>query len=259
MKHFKLTSNFITNTFGTKLFQLQLNIDCKFGKKGDLGGYVEKVEILQGEDAWLYKDASACGDAIIRGGEIRGGVIWGGEIRGGVIWSGVIRDGVIWSGVIWGGVIWSGVIFGGEIKGGEIRGGEICGGVIRGGEIRGGVIRGGVIWGGVIWSGVIKGGVIWVGVIRAGVIRGGVIFGGEICGGVIWKTPLQFCSGRHYAIVSQPGWLKIGCKQFTFDYWGDNFKKIGEDEGYSEIEIIQYKIIIEMAKKFGDDCFKKIE
>lgn len=164
MKHFKLTSNFITNTFGTKLFQLQLNIDCKFGKKGDLGGYVEKVEILQGEDAWLYKDASACGDAIIRGGEIRGGVI-----------------------------------------------------------------------------------------------RGGVIFGGEICGGVIWKTPLQFCSGRHYAIVSQPGWLKIGCKQFTFDYWGDNFKKIGEDEGYSEIEIIQYKIIIEMAKKFGDDCFKKIE
>ena len=204
MKHFKLTSNFITNTFGTKLFQLQLNIDCKFGKKGDLGGYVEKVEILQGEDAWLYKDASACGDAIIRGGEIRGGVIWGGEIRGG--------------------------------------------------EIRGGVIRGGVIWGGVIWSGVIKGGEI-----RGGVIRGGVIFGGEICGGVIWKTPLQFCSGRHYAIVSQPGWLKIGCKQFTFDYWGDNFKKIGEDEGYSEIEIIQYKIIIEMAKKFGDDCFKKIE
>ena len=204
MKHFKLTSNFITNTFGTKLFQLQLNIDCKFGKKGDLGGYVEKVEILQGEDAWLYKDASACGDAIIRGGEIRGGVIWGGEIRGG--------------------------------------------------EIRGGVIRGGVIWSGVIWSGVIKGGEI-----RGGVIRGGVIFGGEICGGVIWKTPLQFCSGRHYAIVSQPGWLKIGCKQFTFDYWGDNFKKIGEDEGYSEIEIIQYKIIIEMAKKFGDDCFKKIE
>ena len=189
MKHFKLTSNFITNTFGTKLFQLQLNIDCKFGKKGDLGGYVEKVEILQGEDAWLYKDASACGDAIIRGGEIRGGVIRGGEIRRGEIWSGVI-------------------------KGGEIRG---------------------------------------------GVIRGGVIFGGEICGGVIWKTPLQFCSGRHYAIVSQPGWLKIGCKQFTFDYWGDNFKKIGEDEGYSEIEIIQYKIIIEMAKKFGDDCFKKIE
>ena len=219
MKHFKLTSNFITNTFGTKLFQLQLNIDCKFGKKGDLGGYVEKVEILQGEDAWLYKDASACGDAIIRGGEIRGGVIWGGEIRGGEIRGGVIRGGVIWDGVI-----------------------------------RDGVIRGGVIRGGVIWSGEIKGGEI-----KGGEIRGGVIFGGEICGGVIWKTPLQFCSGRHYAIVSQPGWLKIGCKQFTFDYWGDNFKKIGEDEGYSEIEIIQYKIIIEMAKKFGDDCFKKIE
>ena len=49
MKHFKLTTNTKVNVFGTTLFQVQLNIDCKWGKAGDLGGHVEKEENISGK------------------------------------------------------------------------------------------------------------------------------------------------------------------------------------------------------------------
>lgn len=61
-KYFKLTSNSKVNELGVTLFQIELIIDCKWGKKGDLGGWVEK-------------------DSNIYGGEIHGGVIYGGVIH----------------------------------------------------------------------------------------------------------------------------------------------------------------------------------
>jgi len=193
MKKFELTTN-TKIKYGRTFIQIKASISFEtiFGKvkKGDLGGWVEKEQSL-GDDCWIWPNAEAFSDAVIRGGviwggEIRGGEIWGGVIRGGEIWGGVIRGGVIWGGVIWGGVIRGGVIWGGEIRGGEIWGGEIRGGEIRGGEIWGGEIRGGEIWGGVIRGGVIRGGEIRGGEIRGGEIRGGEIRGGEIWGGEIW-------------------------------------------------------------------------
>jgi hypothetical protein len=214
MKHFKLTANSKVNALGITLFQVELTIDCKFGKKGDLGGWVEKEDNLKGEEAWVYKNASICGDGVIRGGVIRGGVIRGGVIRGG------------------------------EIRGGVIRGGVIRGGVIRGGVIRGGVIRGGVIRGGVIRGGVIRGGEIRGGVIRGGVIRGGVIRCGD------WsKAPLQIQGSRHFVNVCNKFVLRIGCNEFTFEHWKENFKTIGKENGYTAEEITEYGLYINLVIK----------
>jgi len=66
MKHFKLTSNTKTNDFGVTLHQIELTIDCKWGKAGDLGGWIEKDENLSG-DAWVYGDAQVYGDARVYG------------------------------------------------------------------------------------------------------------------------------------------------------------------------------------------------
>jgi len=104
-KHFKLTSNFKIGYNGIKLFQVELTVDCKFGKSGDLGGFLESEESLKSENSWIYEDAVCYKKGVIRGGEIWGGEILGGEIRGGVIRGGVIRGGVIRGGVILGGVI----------------------------------------------------------------------------------------------------------------------------------------------------------
>ena len=196
MKHFKLTETSKVNIFGITLFQIELTIDCKWGKKGDKGGWVEKeanIDIRKENDGFIFS-GEIWGGAVIRGGVIRGG-----EIRGGVIFGGVIFGGVIWGGEIWGGEIW-------------------------GGEIRGGVIRGGVIFGGVIW--------------------GGEIWGGE------WKeSPLQIQGTKHFFNICSKTEIRIGCKTFTFEFWKENFSQIGKDQNYTESEIKEYGLYIDLAFK----------
>lgn len=68
MKKFELTSEFVKNALGTKLFRIKALV--KFGNviAGELGGYVEKEENLaQDGDAWVYGNAEVCGDAKVCG------------------------------------------------------------------------------------------------------------------------------------------------------------------------------------------------
>lgn len=74
MKKFELTSEFITNIFGTKLFRIKALIEFGNVKAGELGGFVEKEENLsQDGNAWVYGDARVygnarvCGDACVYG------------------------------------------------------------------------------------------------------------------------------------------------------------------------------------------------
>ena len=53
MKKFELTSEFVTNVFGAKLFRIRALIEFGGVKAGDVGGYVEKEENLdQDSNAW---------------------------------------------------------------------------------------------------------------------------------------------------------------------------------------------------------------
>ena len=64
MKKFELTSEFITNIFGTKLFRIKALIEFGNVKAGELGGFVEKEENLNHEgNAWVYGDAEVYGNA----------------------------------------------------------------------------------------------------------------------------------------------------------------------------------------------------
>ena len=64
MKKFELTSEFITNVFGTKLFRIKALVEFGNVKAGELGGYIEKEENLdQGDNAWVYGDAKVYGNA----------------------------------------------------------------------------------------------------------------------------------------------------------------------------------------------------
>ena len=53
MKHFKLSTVTKVNALGITLFRVELTIDCKFGKKGDLGGWVEKEANIISGNAWV--------------------------------------------------------------------------------------------------------------------------------------------------------------------------------------------------------------
>ena len=68
MKKFELTSEFVTNIFGTKLFRIKALVEFGNVKSGDLGGYIEKESNLDHYgDAWVYGDARVYGDAWVYG------------------------------------------------------------------------------------------------------------------------------------------------------------------------------------------------
>ena len=132
-KYFKLTSTSKVNAFGITLFQLQLIIDCKWGKKGDLGGWIESKNLSNGDarvsgNAWVSGDARVSGNA---------------------------------------------------------------------------------------WE----------------------------------QSPLQIQGRRHFVCTHKHFHLKIGCHEYSFEYWKKNYKAIGKEAGYSAIEIKEYGLYIELAIK----------
>ena len=68
MKKFELTSEFVTNIFGVKLFRIKALVSFNSVSKGDLGGYIEKEENLDHKgDAWVYDNAKVYGNAWVYG------------------------------------------------------------------------------------------------------------------------------------------------------------------------------------------------
>ena len=64
MKKFELTTEFITNAAGKKLFRIKALVEFGDVKAGELGGYVEKEgNVSQDGNAWVYEDAAVYGDA----------------------------------------------------------------------------------------------------------------------------------------------------------------------------------------------------
>ena len=68
VKKFKLTSEFIVDISGVKLFRIKALIEFGNVKAGDLGGYIEKEENLSHMgDAWVSDDARISGNAQVFG------------------------------------------------------------------------------------------------------------------------------------------------------------------------------------------------
>ena len=68
MKKFKLTSEFIVDISGVKLFRIKALIEFGNVKAGDLGGYIEKEENLSHMgNAWVSGDAWVSGNAWVSG------------------------------------------------------------------------------------------------------------------------------------------------------------------------------------------------
>ncbi len=68
MKKFELTSEFVTNIFGKKLFRIKALVEFGDVEAGEFGGYVEKEENLSHDgNAWVYGNAMVYGDAEVYG------------------------------------------------------------------------------------------------------------------------------------------------------------------------------------------------
>ena len=77
MKKFKLTSEFIVDISGVKLFRIKALIEFGNVKAGDLGGYIEKEENLSHMgNAWVSGNAQVSGDARVSGNARVSGDAW---------------------------------------------------------------------------------------------------------------------------------------------------------------------------------------
>ena len=77
MKKFELTTEFITNMFGKKLFRIKALVEFGNVKAGELGGYVEKEEnVSQDGNAWVSGNARVYGNAWVYGDAWVSGNAW---------------------------------------------------------------------------------------------------------------------------------------------------------------------------------------
>nr|DAE46939.1 MAG TPA: Putative transferase, nesg, ydcK, Structural Genomics.38A [Ackermannviridae sp.] len=68
MKKYELTSEFVTDAFGAKLFRIKATASFGSVEKGQLGGFIEKEDNLSHDgNAWVYGDARVSGDAMVCG------------------------------------------------------------------------------------------------------------------------------------------------------------------------------------------------
>ena len=89
----------------------------------------------------------------------------------------------------------------------------------------------------IVWSGEISG---------TARISGGVIYGGK------WSTTPLFLTGSCHSLTNcKPGYIQIGCHCKTIDWWVKNYRDIGKKEGYTDEQIAEYGLYIELFKKIG--------
>jgi hypothetical protein len=66
--------------------------------------------------------------------------------------------------------------------------------------------------------------------------------------GDAWEqSPLQIQGSKHFFNESKKGYLKIGCIEKSFTEWQEQFEEIGKEHGYTDEQIKEYGLYINLA------------
>ena len=75
-----------------------------------------------------------------------------------------------------------------------------------------------------------------------------MVFGNaRVYGDAFNYSPLQIQGKKNFVTECRKGFLKIGCIEFSLEEWKQRFKEIGNKNGYSESEIKEYELYINLA------------
>ena len=85
-------------------------------------------------------------------------------------------------------------------------------------------------------------------------VYGNAMVSGAACVyGNAWDaSPLQIQGSKHFLNIPKIGWIQIGCKSKPIDEWITDFEEIGKSNSYTDLEINEYGMYIELAKKFNE-------
>lgn len=217
MKHFELTTETKINPSGVTLFRVRLTRECRWGKPGDLGGWVEEESNIQG-DAWVSDNAQVYVGACVSGNaQVSGNarVYTDAHIYGDALVSGNAQ------------VYDKAQVYGGACVSGNA---QILGDAKIFGSAR--ISGNGRVYNKAEVSGYVH------------------ISGYAKVFESVWETsPFQIQGTKHFINECKKGYLQIGCRCYTFEEWERNFESIGKFESYSKKEIMEYKLYIDLAIK----------
>jgi hypothetical protein len=115
---------------------------------------------------------------------------------------------------------------GADLYGADLRGADLYGANLRGADLRGADLRGADLYGANLY--------------------GANLYGANLGDG---KFPIQIQGHRHWLSTTLDGDLSIGCQTYSIEEWQKRAEEIGEDEGYSALDIEIYKLHIEHIAK----------
>ena len=78
------------------------------------------------------------------------------------------------------------------------------------------------------------------------------VFGDAWVYGDAWKTtPLLVQGTKHTATNCKHGFIAIGCQVHTFAHWQTHVESIARSHGYTEVEVAEYRSIVDFMVKVG--------
>ena len=75
------------------------------------------------------------------------------------------------------------------------------------------------------------------------------VYGNARVYGSKWESsPIQIQGTQHFINECKKGFIKIGCYELKISEWVKQYKEIGENNGYSDKQIQEYGLYIELIK-----------
>jgi len=120
-----------------------------------------------------------------------------------------------------------------DLRGADLRRADLRGADLRRADLRGANLRGADL----------RGADLWGANLREADLRGANLWGADLWGADLWGAAGDFAvfsGGRHQAIATAYN-ISIGCEFRTHEEWRENYKAIGEENGYTPDEIERYR------------------
>ena len=118
-------------------------------------------------------------------------------------------------------------LYGANLYGADLRGADLYGADLYGANLRGADLRGANLC-------------------------GTNLRGANLCGAENINLPIVTIIGSRHTFQFLNDIIKIGCHEYSIDYWLENYKTIGKSENYTEAQIKEYGKYIMMIKNLKE-------
>ena len=141
-----------------------------------------------------------------------------------------------------------------NLRDADLRGAYLTGADLRGANLRGADLYGADLIGADLIGADLRGADLIGADLRGADLRGANLIGADLRDANLEDANLRgadiltFQFKKHFA-YSHGNRLKIGCKDLPISEWTNEFKEIGQSEGYTEVEIEAYGAFIMLCAK----------